>query len=451
MKRVFLIILIISILFTPIQKLQAKEITELKIYISSASDPCSFVEKTITINDYGLTSKGHFRILSESSLNLNSSMLAELDNLTEEAFNSLYSFFNILPYDQDGDGVIEVLIARLNEAYNKEVFVSGYSFVGKDPNNLGLVYIDSLLLNERNQIDFYITFSHELFHLMQASLFDVSLHATWLIEGTAVFASDIAIKNYSPVANSISLAYSRFNVSLLTPAECLSLDSYVANYLISTTFIEFLAEKYGITSIKKLLYLMKDNNDMVSLQKLTNSSFTDLLSEFAIWNYLGLYRGTSITFEDVKVYANVNDELRINSSITGYLQPFSIYYIKLLSDSKQALISFEHQGNLTIIVMKIKGDRHSKFSYTISKIQGEKVIAITDLDKYNETVLAIVNSGFTRENFRIAMFPMNYTVNYITQTATSISTVQDPLLIIILIILASFLLVMLVLFIYKRK
>lgn len=427
------------------------------IYQSSAYDPCSVVSKSISVNDYGFSEQGHFRILVNSSFNMNSSLINEIKRMAEDAYNSLVDFFNSTPYDQNKDGIIEILIANLNEAYNRGVFIAGYTIPGSDPNGKSIIYIDAHYLNSTSHIDIYITIAHELFHLIQASMFNLSNHADWVIEGTAVLASDYAIKGYSPLNESISFAYNSFNVSLLTPSACLSLSSYIANYVIAPIFFEFMAEKFGLNIIKKFMYELRSKDDIQALESVTNSTIDELFSQFSVWNFLGLYKGTDYTFENVKVRANTIATLGINSTYQNIVHAFSINYIELPSDSLVLYIDYKLAStlltrnypikeNLNFVIIKINS---TSSYYEISYLKNEKIIYLSNNKNFDRIILAIVNSDTKDYVYSIYVKPSNITIITVTQTNTSYSSTETYLYIIIL-ILSIVLLVIVALYLYSR-
>ncbi len=426
-------------------------ITSLRIYQASSSDPCSFIEKTIAVRDYGLVSEGKFRILSESSLFLDSNSLNLLGEIAKNTYSVLVSFFNATPYDQDRNNITEVLVAQLNENYNaNEVFIAGYTNPGKDPNGLGLIYLDSRVFRLYSLVEFHTLFAHELFHLIQASVIDLNKHEIWVIEGTAVFASDLAVIGYSPLWRNIRLTYNNFNLSLRTPLECLSIEGYIANYLISAVFFEFLAERYGLSIIKDLLFELKHLPSIKAIEKVTRSDFSDIFSEFAIWNYLGLYKGTNYTFEGVKVYANAQTVL--NDTYNSRISSLSTHFIKINSNFNPSRIYIDYNGDLNFVLIKIKGDRFSNYAYEVLKVKNENYIMFNNKD-YDEIILAIVNAGSQNVNYSIKLLPSDITVFTVTHTETQVVLQRylDPLLVVSTILLGIALLITLIILLFSRS
>jgi len=425
---------------------------KLIIYQASSVNACAFIQKTIDVKDYGFSSNHLFRFLSDASLNLNSTIINNLSDIAEKSYSILVSFFNATPYDQSKEGFINVVIANLNEAYNQgQVFVAGYTIPRDDPNNKSIIYLDSQYILTSSYNDTYVLFAHELFHLIQASVISLSSHEDWVIEGTAVFTSDLAIKGYSPLSNSIYLAYNKFNVSLRTPAQCLSLDAYVAHYLIAPIFFEFLAEKYGIGIIKELFWKLKENSDIKAIEIVSNSTFDKLFSEFAVWNYLGLYQDTSYTFEKIKVYAFPIASLILNSTYMNKIAPLSIHYIRILTQ-RDTILDINYQGNLNFIIIKIKGNRLSNnFTYEVSYIQNEKRIFISNAQEYNEIVLGIVNTGSKDINYSATLLFSNLTLYTLTFTKTEVKEIPSAnfLAILIIALIVTFLALLLVLYIRR--
>jgi hypothetical protein len=431
---------------------ESSTLSKLIIYQASSVNACAFIQKTIDVKDYGFSSNHLFRFLSDASLNLNSTIINNLGNIAEKAYSILVSFFNATPYDQSKEGFINVAIANLNEAYNQsQVFVAGYTIPKEDPNNKSIIYLDSHYVLTSSYNETYVLFAHELFHLIQASVINISSHEDWVIEGTAVFASDLAIKGYSPLYNSIYLAYNKFNVSLRTPAQCLSLDAYIADYLIAPTFFEFLAEKYGNSAISKLLWKLKGNSDIRAIEIVSNTTFDRLFSEFAVWNYLGLYHGTEYTFEKVKIYAFPLTSLVINSTYANSIAPLSIHYIRILAQ-RDAILDINYQGNLNFIIIKIKGNRLSNnFTYEVSYIKNEKYIFISNVKEYNEIVLGIVNTESNNINYSIILLPSNLTLYTITFTKTEIKEIPNANLLAILIFATIITFFALFLILFRRR
>ncbi|HLI46926.1 MAG TPA: hypothetical protein VKU94_07020 [Geobacterales bacterium] len=429
--------------------LSSSSLSRFIIYQASATDPCSTVMKTINVTDYGLSPQGHFRLLSDSSLILNSTFINKIKDMAEMAYSALVNFFNATPYDQDHSGIIDILIANLNEKYGSGVFIAGYTIPGSDPNGMSIEYLDANYLLTSSYLDVYTTIAHEMFHLIQASIFNLSQHADWVVEGTAVFASDYAIKGYSPLQDSIYLATDHFNESLNTPEACLSLDVYIADYVIAPTFFEFLAEQYGLSIIPKFIHKLAHENDTQALQDVTNSTMGELFSRFAVWNYLGLYKGTNYTFENVSVSASPMVTLNLGSSYEHTILPFSINYIELVPTS--SLIYISHEGKLNFALIKLKSNLGKILAYEVSYISNETMIYVSNSSDYNRIILAIVNVGNDKFNYTISYMPSNISVITLTTTKTIASNAQASYLYVIILLFAVAFIVTLALFLHARQ
>jgi len=377
---------------------------EFIIYLPT-EEGCNFISKNVKAKYYGESYLKKFEIYS--TVELSQEQLNNIRYFADEIYNRLYTFLNKTHYDQDNNGKVEILIANLNEGLSErsQLRVNGYSIPGKDVNGKSLIYID--ISNIYNYERLKSVIAHELAHLFQASFSNINNLDLWIVEGTANWLEDYALDS-NPNKYSLYLFEQKPNVSFYTSLECLNIEGYIANYLMSYIFFEFLVEKFNYNIIKTILELSSFYNGINLIEKATNSSFFSLFLEFGIWNYLGLYKGTSKTFEDTYILVNPSKILKNDVEI-GDINYLSIEYIKLNNLYPNSLISMINNDYL------IKGSlikiKHSNNYYTIFNFTSfnNGFILIENTDIYDEIVLIIIKTNENKNSYKI----INYKIEEI--------------------------------------
>ena len=365
-----------------------------------------FTTKIVYADFYKVTSDGHFEIYYDpSSPYISQSYLDYVDQAAIRSWARLVPFLGS-PYDLDGDGRIEILITNLN-VFPEGSYRGGMGYCvtpPKDPNGLGLIYVDDnmhMWLGNWQWIN--TTVSHEFTHMIEYNYHP--LEDDWIMEGVAQFGSDYVWDISGQLQHYVTVFADNPDVQLDYPWSLL-MDKNQARaswYCASFVFFEFLAEKFGQPMVRTVLEKTVDYDGRVAVEQATGQSFWQLFDEFAIWNYVNEYSGTSDggnTFEGTDIYAEPFETNHLPTP-PAYLhgsgsfdaKAYTTDYIKFV-DIHDPLVEIKFYGDLgrafEVRIILIAGEFSSYEVRYMPLGNNEGSLLIQDATRYSQLVLMIV-------------------------------------------------------------
>ncbi|MCP8313683.1 MAG: PEGA domain-containing protein [archaeon] len=366
-------------------------------------------QKTVDAYYYGQTSDAHFEIYyDKNDPHIDSTYLSYVVDAAINSWSELVPFLGS-PYDQDGDGLIEILIVNLNK-YDELAYgggVIGYVQYN-DANGLGLIYLD-------NNIDLWLswnrlkhTFSHEFTHRIEFS-YDPS-EQNWIKEGIAQFGGDYAwpFCEFQGYVN-----YFQNN-----PDVQLTGDTYAAYYCAAYVFFEYVAEEYGTSAIRTILERTSIDQGKQAVENALGVSFDILFNEFAAKNYVNDYTGTTNTFEGIDIFAVPIASHTVLPSASGSngTNLWATDYVKFTTSEPSLTISFSGDSGRAYHVKVIKVV--SVFSsYSVDDVpltNNKGFITISGANTYSQIALMV-----TRHEDSYSSASWSYTAStpgYVTVT-----------------------------------
>ena len=336
-------------------------------------------QKSVTANYYGQTADGNFEIYyDQNDPHIDSTYLSYVADAAVNSWSELVPFLGS-PYDEDGDGLIEVLIVELNKIDETTYGggVCGY-VQSSDANGLGLIYLD-------NDLDLWLTvnalkqvLSHEFTHRIQLS-YD-PFEEMWIMEGMAQFGSDY-VWPFSTLQGDVNIFQSNPDMQL-TAEEAW----YCADYV----FFEYIAEEYGTSAVRTILERTSVDQGKQAVENAVGASFDTLFNGFAVKNYANDYTGTPTTFEGIDIFAaSIASHTVFPASGTDETNLWATDYVKFTTTNPSLNISFSGDSGRAhnVRVIKVVGDFTSYSFEDISLTDNQGSITIADADTYSQIAL----------------------------------------------------------------
>jgi len=356
------------------------------------------------------TVDGNFEIYyDKDDLHIDATYLSYVADAAVNSWSQLVPFLGS-PYDQDGDGLIEVLIVDLNK-YDEIAYgggVIGY-VQSNDANGLGMIYLD-------NDIDVWLswnelkhTFSHEFTHRVEFS-YD-PFEQGWLMEGVAQFGGDYAWP-FSEFQGYVNTFQNNPDIDLTS-------DTYEAYYCAAYVFFEYVAEEFGTSAVRTVLERTSIDQGKQAVENAVGVSFDTLFNGFAVKNYANDYAGTAKTFEGIDIFAaSIASHTVFPASGIDEINLWATDYVSFTSTEPSLKISFSGDPGRAhnVSVIKVVGDFVSYSVEDIPLTNNQGSIAISDANTYSQIALMT-----TRHEDAYPYATWNYSAEVFVPTPTVIS------------------------------
>ena len=217
-------------------------------------------------------------------------------------------------------------------------------------NQREIIYIDTSFL-ELNTREYLGTLAHEFTHAVHFRA--DRTEDTWVNEGLAEMGRELA--GYRSSFRSSYLSSTQASLILWSDNP----SSSIPNYGGASLFMEYLAQQYGLDSLRLLMNQPADSIQGVQAYLEAVEAQRDFRQLFADWivaNYLDDPDDTAYGYVDQNIQVHGAYLIREPTSLEEQVEQYGVRYYTLNLDAAQATVRFQGQTQTTLLPDSLPGD-----------------------------------------------------------------------------------------------
>ena len=217
-------------------------------------------------------------------------------------------------------------------------------------NQREIIYIDTSFL-ELNTREYLGTLAHEFTHAVHFRA--DRTEDTWVNEGLAEMGRELA--GYRSSFRSSYLSSTQASLILWSDNP----SSNIPNYGGASLFMEYLAQQYGLDSLRLLMNQPADSIQGVQAYLEAVEAQRDFRQLFADWivaNYLDDPDDTAYGYVDQNIQVHGAYLIREPTSLEEQVEQYGVRYYTLNLDAAQATVRFQGQTQTTLLPDSLPGD-----------------------------------------------------------------------------------------------
>ena len=217
-------------------------------------------------------------------------------------------------------------------------------------NQREIIYIDTSFL-ELNTREYLGTLAHEFTHAVHFRA--DRTEDTWVNEGLAEMGRELA--GYRSSFRSSYLSSTQASLVLWSDNP----SSNMPNYGGASLFMEYLAQQYGLDSLRLLMNERADSIQGVQAYLEAVEAQRDFRQVFADWivaNYLDDPDDTAYGYVDQNIQVHGAYLIREPTSLKEQVEQYGVRYYTLNLDAAQATVRFQGQTQTTLLPVSLPGD-----------------------------------------------------------------------------------------------
>jgi len=217
-------------------------------------------------------------------------------------------------------------------------------------NQREIIYIDTSFL-ELNTREYLGTLAHEFTHAVHFRA--DRTEDTWVNEGLAEMGRELA--GYRSSFRSSYLSSTQASLVLWSDNP----SSNMPNYGGASLFMEYLAQQYGLDSLRLLMNEGADSIQGVQAYLEAVEAQRDFRQVFADWivaNYLDDPDDTAYGYVDQNIQVHGAYLIREPTSLKEQVEQYGVRYYTLNLDAAQATVRFQGQTQTTLLPVSLPGD-----------------------------------------------------------------------------------------------